>query len=83
MSDKQNIQTQQTKTEQSDFCPVDALVRRQKNGVTMEELQESLVTEIGKQLKSDSKNVQLLDVLNRLLVTVSNYLLTKEINKKG
>ena len=38
----------------------------------MEELQRTLVAEIGKQLQSDSKNVQLLDVLNRLLGTVSN-----------
>lgn len=40
----------------------------------MEELQKTLVTEIGKQLNSEKKNVQLLDVLNRLLGTVSNYL---------
>ena len=43
----------------------------------MEELQEALITEIGKQLKSDStnKNIQLLDVLNRLLGTVNNWLI--------
>jgi len=51
--------------------------------MTMEELQKALVTEIGKQLESDSKNIQLLDVLNRLLGTVSNHLLAKEINKKN
>jgi hypothetical protein len=41
----------------------------------MEELQKSLIAEIGKQLKSEKMNVQLLDVLNRLLGTVGNYLL--------
>ena len=44
----------------------------------MKDLQKSLVTEIGKQLESDKKNIQLLDVLNRLLGTVSNYILGKE-----
>jgi hypothetical protein len=44
----------------------------------MEGLQKALVTEIGKQLKADKMNVQLLDVLNRLLGTANNYLLTKE-----
>lgn len=49
----------------------------------MEELQKSLVTEIGKQLKPDSPNIQLLDVLNRLLGTASSYLLTKQsLDKK-
>ena len=41
----------------------------------MEELQRTLIAEIGKQLKPDAKNVQLLDVLNRLLGTVNNYLI--------
>ena len=41
----------------------------------MEELQTSLVAEIGKQLKAEKINIQLLDVLNRLLGTVNNYLL--------
>jgi hypothetical protein len=41
----------------------------------MEELQKSLIAEIGKQLASEKMNVQLLDVLNRLLGTVGNYLL--------
>jgi hypothetical protein len=41
----------------------------------MEELQKALITEIGKQLKAEKMNVQLLDVLNRLLGTVSNYVL--------
>ena len=46
----------------------------------MEALQKKLVTEIGKQLESDSinKNIQLLDVLNRLLGTVSNFLIAKK-----
>lgn len=48
----------------------------------MEELQKSLVTKIGEQLKSDSQNIQLLDVLNRLLGTVNNWLIAKENNKK-
>ena len=43
----------------------------------MEELQTALVTEIGKQLESEKQNIQLLDVLNRLLGTVSSYLLAK------
>ena len=41
----------------------------------MEELQKSLVAEIGKQLKAEKKNIQLLDVLNRLLGTVNVYLI--------
>jgi hypothetical protein len=45
----------------------------------MEELQKALITEIGKQLKAEKMNIQLLDVLNRLLGTVSDYLLTKKI----
>jgi hypothetical protein len=44
----------------------------------MEELQKTLVTKIGEQLGADKKNIQLLDVLNRLLGTVSNYLIAKE-----
>ena len=49
----------------------------------MEGLQKTLVTEIGKQLKAEKQNVQLLDVLNRLLGTVSSYLLTKQsLDKK-
>jgi len=43
---------------------------------TMEELQKVLIAEIGKQLKADKMNVQLLDVLNRLLGTVNNYILS-------
>lgn len=43
----------------------------------MEELQKTLITEIGEQLKAEKMNVQLLDVLNRLLGTVSHYLVTK------
>ena len=44
----------------------------------MEELQKTLIAEIGKQLSTDKMNIQLLDVLNRLLGTVNNYLLTKK-----
>jgi len=48
----------------------------------MEDLQKNLVIEIGKQLKSKEKNIQLLDVLNRLLGTVSNVIFTiKNISK--
>ena len=43
----------------------------------MEDLQKSLVAEIGKQLATEKKNIQLLDVLNRLLGAVNNYLLSK------
>ncbi len=46
--------------------------------ITMEDLQKSLVTKIGEQLKTDSPNIQLLDVLNRLLGTVSNWLISKK-----
>jgi hypothetical protein len=42
----------------------------------MEELQNTLITEIGKQLTAGKQNVQLLDVLNRLLGTVNYYILT-------
>jgi hypothetical protein len=44
----------------------------------MEELRNALVTKIGEQLKSDSPNIQLLDVLNRLLGTTSNCLLNQK-----
>lgn len=44
----------------------------------MEDLQKSLVTKIGEQLKSDKPNIQLLDVLNRLLGTVNGWLFNKE-----
>ena len=44
----------------------------------MEGLQQTLVTEIGKQLSEKDKNIQLLDVLNRLLGTVNNYILSKK-----
>lgn len=43
----------------------------------MEELQKTLVTEIGEQLKAENKNIQLLDVLNRLLGTVDNWLISE------
>ena len=42
----------------------------------MEELQKALVAEIGKQLVAENKNIQLLDVLNRLLGTASNILIS-------
>ena len=41
----------------------------------MEALQKKLIVEIDKQLSIDKQNVQLLDVYNRLLGTVNNYLL--------
>ena len=44
----------------------------------MEELKNALVTKIGEQLQSDKPNIQLLDVLNRLLGTVSNYILSNK-----
>lgn len=44
----------------------------------MENLQTALVDEIGKELAKDKKDVALLDVLNRLLGTVSNNLLAKK-----
>ena len=44
----------------------------------MEELQKSLVTKVGEQLKTEKPNIQYLDVLNRLLGTVSTYLLNKK-----
>lgn len=40
----------------------------------MEDLQKSLITKIGEQLKSKKPNIQLLDVLNRLLGTVSSFM---------
>lgn len=46
----------------------------------MEELQKALVAKIGEQLKNKTPNIQYLDVLNRLLGTVNNWLLT---NKKS
>jgi hypothetical protein len=44
----------------------------------MEELQKALVTKIGEQLQVASPNIQYLDVLNRLLGTVNNWLLTPD-----
>jgi hypothetical protein len=44
----------------------------------MEELHKALVAEVGKQLKSDKPNIQYLDVLNRLLGTVSGWLINKK-----
>jgi hypothetical protein len=41
----------------------------------MEELQKALVTKISEQLESGSPNIQFLDVLNRLLGTVSTFIL--------
>ena len=40
----------------------------------MEELQKTLVAKIGEHLKTEKPNIQYLDVLNRLLGTVSNWL---------
>ena len=42
----------------------------------MEDLQKELVAIIGEQLKADKQNIQYLDVLNRLLGTVNNWLIT-------
>jgi len=42
----------------------------------MEELKKALVTKIGEQLKADKPNIQYLDVLNRLLATVNNCLMS-------
>ena len=44
----------------------------------MEELQKTLITKIGEQLKLGSPSIQLLDVLNRLLGTVSNWLIVNK-----
>jgi hypothetical protein len=44
----------------------------------MEELQKTLTAKIDGQLKGDKPNIQLLDVMNRLLGTVSTYLLNKK-----
>ena len=41
----------------------------------MEELQRALIAEVGKQLKTEKPSIQYLDVLNRLLGTVSYILL--------
>lgn len=42
----------------------------------MKELQEVLIAEINKELaKYGEKNIQLLDILNRLLQTVSGYII--------
>ena len=47
----------------------------------MEELQKTLVTKIGKQLKTEKPNIQYLDVLNRLLGTVTNFILALRQHK--
>jgi len=44
----------------------------------MEELKKALVTKIGEQLKAQSPNIQYLDVLNRLLGTVSSSLIANK-----
>lgn len=43
----------------------------------MEALQTKLVSEITKQLDAEKKNIQLLDVMNRLLGTVNNFIISK------
>jgi hypothetical protein len=45
---------------------------------TLENLKTVLVSEITKELAKSEKNVTLLDVLNRLLGTVSSNILTKK-----
>jgi hypothetical protein len=44
----------------------------------MEELQKALVTRISGQLSNPNPNIQLLDVLNRLLGTVNSWLWSKK-----
>jgi hypothetical protein len=44
----------------------------------LEKLETTLIDVIGKELAKDQKDVALLDVLNRLLGTVSNNLLAKK-----
>lgn len=46
----------------------------------MEELQKTLITVIGKQLKDEKPNIQYLDVLNRLIGTVDSWLISNEYN---
>jgi hypothetical protein len=43
----------------------------------MEELRNALVAKIGEQLASEKPNIQLLDVLNRLLGTTTNWLISQ------
>jgi len=43
-----------------------------KKEITMEELQKTLIAKIDEQLKSEKTSIQYLDVLNRLLGTVSH-----------
>jgi len=45
----------------------------------MEGLQKILVTKISEQLEKVSPNIQLLDVLNRLLGTVNHLLMNKKV----
>ena len=42
--------------------------------LNIEGLQEKLIAEISKQLAEEKKNIQLLDVLNRLLGTVNGHI---------
>jgi hypothetical protein len=44
----------------------------------MEELQKALVTKIGEQLNTEKPNIQYLDVLNRLLGTVNNCIVSNK-----
>lgn len=53
-----------------------AAATNRKEVILMEELQKTLVAKIGEQLKSDKPNIQYLDVLNRLLGTVSDFILS-------
>ena len=54
-----------------------AFLFNRKEVDTMEELQKALVAKIGEQLDATGHNIQYLDVLNRLLGTVNNFLLNK------
>lgn len=48
---------------------------------SLEDLKSQLVSEVGEQLAKSNKNIHLLDVLNRLLGTVSNALLNDKLSK--
>ena len=47
----------------------------------MEELQKTLIAQVSSQLKSDDKNINYLDVLNRLLGTVNGWLIANKVKQ--
>jgi hypothetical protein len=51
---------------------------KRKEVISMEELQNALVTKIGEQLNTEKPNIQYLDVLNRLLGTVNNCIISNK-----